>query len=480
MSPWNDWASRPPARPPFILFKTSYFRGDRAIGLAIAVVWLSDPRDTAVGAKILFKLGQEQSLPPTALGERPMIVGQRTQDVNSEADILQSAELIAKVVDHLELDKPDTTPPPERLIKRIRYEIKRGIRWVKDGVDTVMIAIGLREQLSPRERAILALQRGIEVTPPKDSNNRCGAHLSVRVGPAFIEYTARLLSQSRSKIFRTPRRSVSSKAGRGEPRDPARGRGQRRFEGDSASARSNARRTCCSSASRPPGRRSTRRGSGWPRRRQGRAPSASSWPDPDLAAIGEFGANRSPVAPQPARGAPEQRESCACSSSTSVPIRTTGRSSRCSPACWDRTARGAQRGAGRYDARRATVKVAPRIAALRTKTGSPGSSATPASGWNYLFYEQKLEEAHAAAALERSHVGNAVVIERAMDPLAPTGLRKTTLLGICLGVTLLVALAWISVLEFFDHRIYSAEELERELGAPVLAVVPTEKRSRKA
>ena len=44
-------------------------------------------------AKILIKIGREQAPPTTLVGERPLIMGYRHQDVNSEVDILRSTDL---------------------------------------------------------------------------------------------------------------------------------------------------------------------------------------------------------------------------------------------------------------------------------------------------------------------------------------------------------------------------------------------------
>jgi len=77
------------------------------------------------------------------------------------------------------------------------------------------------------------------------------------------------------------------------------------------------------------------------------------------------------------------------------------------------------------------------------------------------------------------HVGNVEIIEHGIDPLKPSGLRRQTFLLIAAGAGLLAALAWISVLEFFDHRVYEAEDLQARLGAPVVAVIPVMKGRRR-
>jgi uncharacterized protein involved in exopolysaccharide biosynthesis len=91
---------------------------------------------------------------------------------------------------------------------------------------------------------------------------------------------------------------------------------------------------------------------------------------------------------------------------------------------------------------------------------------------NYMAYRKKMSESKADSDMVDVPLGNVAIIERPIDPVAPVGMTKTTLLGISLLVALFVALAWVAVAEFFDHGIYTAEQARRYLGAPVLAEVP--------
>src|SRR5687768_15096016 len=113
-----------------------------------------------VTAKVLVRIGHEQEPPATVMSERPMmIVGQRFQDVNSEADILSSTELLAKVVDELGLDKPGPPAPvPPGLIAKTRYHAKAFVKTVKQIQNEILIRIGFRIRLTPREEAIAMMQ----------------------------------------------------------------------------------------------------------------------------------------------------------------------------------------------------------------------------------------------------------------------------------------------------------------------------------
>ena len=92
---------------------------------------------------------------------------------------------------------------------------------------------------------------------------------------------------------------------------------------------------------------------------------------------------------------------------------------------------------------------------------------------DYAFYRRKLEESSASTALmEREQTSNVSIIQQAMDPVQPAGMRKTLLLAIGLVVSLCAALVFVSIAEFFDHRIYRREDLERVLNVSVMGVVP--------
>lgn len=90
----------------------------------------------------------------------------------------------------------------------------------------------------------------------------------------------------------------------------------------------------------------------------------------------------------------------------------------------------------------------------------------------YQLFRRKLQEAAADDAMQARQIGNVSVIERAHDPLAPTGMRKTMLLTLALASALLASLCWVTVAEFFDHRVYTVEQLQRYVTTQVFASIP--------
>jgi uncharacterized protein involved in exopolysaccharide biosynthesis len=91
---------------------------------------------------------------------------------------------------------------------------------------------------------------------------------------------------------------------------------------------------------------------------------------------------------------------------------------------------------------------------------------------SYLYYRDKLEEASAVAAMQESNIGNVAVIQHASEPLYPEGVSKSKLLAIALAFAVFAALCWAAVREFFDHGVYTAEQLRRHGRVPVIAVIP--------
>jgi uncharacterized protein involved in exopolysaccharide biosynthesis len=92
-----------------------------------------------------------------------------------------------------------------------------------------------------------------------------------------------------------------------------------------------------------------------------------------------------------------------------------------------------------------------------------------------LFRRKYNESAAARTALEQQVDENVVVLEHATDPLQASGMRKTMALGLAFAASLIAALAYVSIGEFVDQRIYTPGQAERETGAPVLAIVPLSK-----
>ena len=132
------------------------------LAVAGSAVYLFLIRDTLYETTVtlLVKLGQEQAPPTTMLGDRTLLISQRPQDVTSETGVLKSTDLLQRVVTKLHLDQP--APPetaPAALLPRIKFEIKRAKRMVKDLYSEALISAGLKKRLSRFDEAIVEIGR---------------------------------------------------------------------------------------------------------------------------------------------------------------------------------------------------------------------------------------------------------------------------------------------------------------------------------
>jgi uncharacterized protein involved in exopolysaccharide biosynthesis len=91
----------------------------------------------------------------------------------------------------------------------------------------------------------------------------------------------------------------------------------------------------------------------------------------------------------------------------------------------------------------------------------------------YLSYVKREDEARFADAMDRHRIANISVAEPTYVPLRPVTPRKklNVLLALVLGSS--AGLAMASLAEYLDHTFQTREEVERYLGLPVLASIPT-------
>lgn len=474
----------------FVLFKRKWSVATIFIvALLSTAVWLWLIRDDVyeVSASILVKLGHEQSLPPTMLGERPMMVMQRYQDVNSEVNILQNTELIAEVVDTLGLDKPAPPQPvPDKLIPRLRYYGKAGWRWTKESYEEVLISVGLRERLTPREKAVMILKEGLHVIAEKDANVIIATlQFPIRQGSSIVLNTLLDAYQRfRPRMFY----DVSAvnfftgqvQAGLADLHDAEQALDQ--FESSAgisliakqqevlvqqiaeAQAAVEAARVGVEEASSKVTRFDQEMSRERPRLAAVGAFEKGSFPDTLLLQMADLGRERERLRTMELEDGVRIENNRSQFQMLANLLGTHLRSVL------------AERQA-LYDNRKHVLdNLQERLNALHRNEMEWHARQRKVNVLEeqYVFYRKKLDEADARAALEREHVGNVVIIEHPLDPLAPSGMRKTTLLMISLVVTAIVALAWVSILEFFDHSFYTPEALAEHLGVPVIAVIPAE------
>jgi uncharacterized protein involved in exopolysaccharide biosynthesis len=90
----------------------------------------------------------------------------------------------------------------------------------------------------------------------------------------------------------------------------------------------------------------------------------------------------------------------------------------------------------------------------------------------YEFNDGKLNDALSVAALEEARIGNVQMVQQPSENATPVGVRKMSLILLSGVVGVVLALAWVAVRTFFDHRLYGRGDVEKHLGLRVLAVAP--------
>ncbi len=93
---------------------------------------------------------------PTNIRANPVM----PQDVNSEVNILKSPQLLRRVVQELDLQKPDW---PDTLLGR-------AAEFLKDNLRDLLVDLGLSVQVSPEDQAVQTLEEKLDIKPVTLSN----------------------------------------------------------------------------------------------------------------------------------------------------------------------------------------------------------------------------------------------------------------------------------------------------------------------
>ena len=136
-------------------------------GSAILMTIVQGPQ-YEVGAALYLKLGAEMA-PPASIAKEPVMVTRRTEDVNTEIELLRSPHLIRKVVQDLG-EEFFAEEPPQTSFQKAKHFVKQQVRWVRDQVDDAMIKVGLRRKLSEMDRVELVLGQALTVEPVRNSD----------------------------------------------------------------------------------------------------------------------------------------------------------------------------------------------------------------------------------------------------------------------------------------------------------------------
>lgn len=454
-----------------------------------AVIWLWFIRGEAydLTAEVLVKIGQEQAPPATVIGQPAPEIGQRIQDVNSEIDILQSTELLGQLVDKLHLDHPSPPPVPEKFIPLVRYRIKALVQRANEWKDEVLITVGLRERLAPREAAIFFLRQGLVAKPQRDSNVIVVSLLvPMRHGSSIILNTLLDLYQNfRLKVY-ADHSAVAFFNGQVDDswktlRD-AEEELQQFEESGKITEIEKQQEVLLGQIARA---QSDLRDADIARleslSKVDRLDKEMEKPDPNFGVLGDFDKDSFPqtMLTQLAELQKERERLRMTELDAGDRIQNNRKQFNALLALLGANLSSAlaekqeiyQTRKEAFDGLQAQLDSIHgrqmRLSDLKRRV-KVGEDA-------YLFYRKKIEEASATTALEQQHIGSVAVIEPAIDPVQASGPRKTLLLGLSGLMAVVAALVWVVMAEFFDHRVYTGEELQKHLGAPVIGVIPAGK-----
>ncbi|MCK4790672.1 MAG: hypothetical protein KAV87_43455 [Desulfobacteraceae bacterium] len=132
------------------------------------------PESYQVSAKLLMKLGRENVTIPTvpASSQQQVITtGLTKEDVLSEIKMIENRFIIEKVVEKLGVDFlfPKATKP-KTLFKKIKFEIRGVVLKMRDFIFEILYTIDFKKRLSPREKAVVAIQKKLSAEQVRDSD----------------------------------------------------------------------------------------------------------------------------------------------------------------------------------------------------------------------------------------------------------------------------------------------------------------------
>jgi uncharacterized protein involved in exopolysaccharide biosynthesis len=449
-----------------------------------SVVWLWMIRENVYTAstKLLVKLGQEQAPPPTVLNGMPMVTGYRFQEVNSEVEILQSYELVAKVVDHFKLYEPGPPPPPPpggfRLLK---YRVKKLVAEVEDWVDDLLIRYGIREKMTKRDAIILAIQKSLNVHPEKDTNifaaeltmpyRQETAVILNRLVDDYLDYRVRIYRTRGAEFFRT--RTNETRADLDKVSAQLQ---QYEAAGDISVLQKQQEELVQQIAAAETVLHASDLALADAQSKVSRLDAELRKDDPNFGHLGEFDKDSFPegILRQLADLQREREKLRMTELDSGDRVRNNRSQFRVLADMLSANLRAVLADCQTDErARRSTVDgLKAQLSGLHGRQ-MDWEALTRKKKDNeeiYDYYRRKLEETATLVALENDRIGNVTIIERATAPVVPSGLRKTRLFAVCVLVSIFLALAWVAIAEFFDHKIYTPEGLEKHLGAPVIGV----------
>ena len=441
-------------------------------------------------ARILVKIGHEQSNASNVALPSLLITGERIQDVNSEVEILTSTDLLQQLIDDFGLDQPKPpNPPPPRLVPRIRYEIRRVMAWFRGWKDRILIMVGFKEQFTLRESALVELRQRLVVEPGRNSNvitvrlrvgqrQNAGALLNGLLN-RYLTFRLGIYRQSGAEGFFQRAVEQKSEALREAEQD------LRAFENQwdisaiekqkevllTQIAEAQADSTNAEIEFREASERVLR------------SEAEMNSDEPDVATIGSFSANSFPanLLAQLAELQREREGLRMTELDSGMRISNNRKQFNVLMEMLTvhlKSALSEKRDV--YEKRTSVLKeLEAKVSSLKAKETEWTSlkRKVQVSEHSFFTFREKMENAVATASLEEQNIVSVAVLERPIDPLMPLGMSKLRILGLTIILTLFAAVAWLSVAEYLDHHVFTAADIEKHVGSPVLEAIPAMKQA---
>jgi len=455
------------------------------VSLAVAGVWILGVRGDVyeTTAKILVRIGYEQEPSVTVMDRQTPIVGYRHQDVATEVQILNSTDVLARVVDRLHLGEPNEAPRPAGFFAGLAHDLRRVVARVRGWTDELLIRVGMRERLSPREQVIDSLARGLQVVSTQESNVVVASlRLPFRKGAASVlsaileEYlSARVRLFQEQDALELLRRSMEQSLEQLRQVEAE----IRSFESASNIVSIDVQKKLLLERQDQLGRQlkadDVELSALSDKLATLRALRASG--DPDFGRLGVF-AQGSFAADRMAELAQLRKEQIRIESAAGGQDQRTLDENRrrfnatlalLESSLGSMISDGKATQAGHREALNAVDR---EIAALQGKE----------TAWRdlrrrselveneYKFYRHEVEAASTTSSMQRQQISNVKIIQHPTDPLQPAGTRKLYLLMLAAFLCACAALAWASLAEFLDHRVYTTSQVAAATRAPIAGV----------
>ena len=432
--------------------------------------------------RLFVRLSQEQAPPRTIVTPQgATLLTPATSDVTSEIDLLLNADLVDRVIDAANLEAAVLTPPPREpgFFGETKALLKDTRKWVKDSIDEVAYALGIKVRLSVREALVRQIRTSIGVQHTTGSNV---VVLSIRWPDRdvpqellqfylneFLEFRLEAFDEQDDDYFERQRDAAAERLAKIEA-SIARMRTESGMEDlsnqrqlllatleETLTAERDAALRAATIRSRIEAFEAVQNGPA------GGPLVLANIPDhPLLTSLDErliaLHAERLRLALLPFG----QRDSDLMNETYASLVSATLGALKSSLEISEAT----------------QADAADRIAHQRERLKQ---IAEQEGVWNALHIDKDLaaksfqefaslyEEAQSLRAQRRAQLGNIVVIQAPSKPTLAAGTRNATLLAVGSVFALLAAAAWIAIREFLDTRIWRPGDLSALTGQPVLA-----------